>query len=869
MRRKLSSNLRKYGLPFTEVLHGIGDRGGAPRELSVKTVCEDIRKNKVSSVDVIAASTQQVFLDLDALPDEMKNQLPVYNGELVMTDHGVGCYTSRTASKRFNRRCEQLADAAERTSVLAMLLGTDYPQKRLETAWKTTIAHQFHDDITGTSLECCYKRNWNDYILAMNIFAEEYRASAAALSRYIDTSFVSGVPVLVVNPVQSERIETVKADINFETPPEFVRVFDFNGHERASQIVAKDSGHVTVAFSAVVPSCGCTVYDIRPSDKPCGLISNLSVSEKQLENEKYIVTLDNNGDIASVFDKVNNRECLGAPIRMAVFDFDGSALWPAWELEYKELAKAPQSFASRPTFEIIENGAASVAVKVKRTVRGSDVTQVISLSAEGERVDICNEVCWQSLRSLLKSVFTLSVSNPMASYDLGLGVIMRPNSNKKLYEVPAQMWADITAPDNSFGVSILSDSRIGWDKPDDNTLRMTGVYSPREAHRANSHLQDFGINRFSFALCSHSGTPDKLTQLQGAYFNQPLAAFKIAKSFIPVSPTLSLASVSDNGVLIRAVKKAEKSENIVVRVNECEGRAHNKVHLNLFGGIASADAILASEQVVSPATIYDGALVFDIKPYEVKSFMLTPAAVSRPESFLCEPLTLPYNITAFTGDDAETDDELPDESSLPKALKPEYIVCGNIRFYLDDKAVACKGQSLDLPPDTSSVYIVAASFEGDKRCRFELDGSPTELTVQSATEAVGAWDLYALKESGYIKKDTLAWHSTHTHRNSVDERGHQMYFFRYRIDLDGAKTLSLPDDPSIVILAASAVNRYPDAQCASELYDSLEKRNINFSLTPEQQEASVKTRLRGFRYKAKFGLGYARRRLIREIRQII
>ena len=76
-----------------------------------------------------------------------------------------------------------------------------------------------------------------------------------------------------------------------------------------------------------------------------------------------------------------------------------------------------------------------------------------------------------------KRSFRLAVSNPKASYDLGLGVIERGNNTPKLYEVPAQMWADITKVDGSCGVSILSDSKYGWDKPLDNCLRLTGIHT--------------------------------------------------------------------------------------------------------------------------------------------------------------------------------------------------------------------------------------------------------------------------------------------------------------------------------------------------------------------------------------------------------
>lgn len=49
-----------------------------------------------------------------------------------MQNHGVGGYTSRAIGKRWNRRCEELADISERAGVISSYLGlTDYNQMQL------------------------------------------------------------------------------------------------------------------------------------------------------------------------------------------------------------------------------------------------------------------------------------------------------------------------------------------------------------------------------------------------------------------------------------------------------------------------------------------------------------------------------------------------------------------------------------------------------------------------------------------------------------------------------------------------------------------------------------------------------------------
>lgn len=884
--RKLRSNMRKYDLPFTSVLHGIGDRGGAPREESVKVVLNEARRNKSSKVDVIPASTDQVFRDMESLlTAEQKAKLPVWNDELVMTDHGAGCYTSRTVSKRWNRRAELLADTAERaTATAAVLTGYAYPQEVLDTAWKRIIAHQFHDDITGTSLEVCYKRNWNDYILSLNQFAEEYRAAVACIANEMDTSFAKGTAVVVANPVQSlgNRTGTVTAELRFADPCEHVRVLNAAGDEVAAQVIEKRAKSLVIAFCAEVPSIGYTAYDVRSSGVPCALTSDLTVTERTLENAKYTVALDENGDIASVFDKTLNRELLSKPVQLALHDYDGAGTYPAWELSYKEVMAPPREYAAKPSFSIIENGPARIAIETVRHAAGSVFKQIISLDAAGETVNVYNEIDWRSLRTLLKTEFPLTAANKKASYDLGLGVIERMNSRASLYEVPAQNWADITDAGGEFGVSIFSDSKVGWDKPADNTLRLTGIHSPRSAYRDAQHMLDFGLNRYSFAVYSHAGSWQNGTQQAAIEFVQLMNAFVVPASPGRLGTEYSFCSVSDKAVLIRAIKKAQSSDETIVRVNEGEGNDRQAVRLRIGEGITAAREVWATEEERGTAQVESGELVFDIKAFEPKTFALT---IKKEKANLCAmkatSLDLPFNLNAVTTNANRAAGALPNGHSLPNGhfmpgeQFPMGIICGGVRFQTGStadgamNALTCKAQHIPLPPGFTMLHIIAAAFDGDCQAEFVPGGTPVRVKIQSADERPGAWDLLNLGEAGYIKKDTLAWHSTHAHSKDGDVYGKQIYFFKYSFQIPAdAREIVLPMDEKIVLLAATVTVDEPQAVCATELYDSLEKREIPFALTPEQDFAAKNNKRGHARSRRKFLLTYAKNRVKREIAQM-
>ena len=173
--------------------YGVGDTGGSPTIQSVRTVQRSVLSD--GPVRIISAETDRMFKDY--LPYEAHSELPVWKSELLMDVHATGCYTSQAAMKLFNRRNELLADAAERSAVIADWAGTSsYPKEFLTDAWKRFIWHQFHDDITGTSIPRAYEFSWNDELISMKHFANVMTTSVGAFSRLLDTQ-VKGTPLQI------------------------------------------------------------------------------------------------------------------------------------------------------------------------------------------------------------------------------------------------------------------------------------------------------------------------------------------------------------------------------------------------------------------------------------------------------------------------------------------------------------------------------------------------------------------------------------------------------------------------------------------------------------------------------------------------
>ena len=78
---------------------------------------------------------------------------------------------------------------------------------------------------------------------------------------------------------------------------------------------------------------------------------------------------------------------------------------------------------------------------------------------------------------------------------------------------------------------------------------------------------------------------------------------------------------------------------------------------------------------------------------------------------------------------------------------------------------------------------------------------------------------------GYIKRADVAWYASHHHTpDGLNEPYQYSYLFAYAIDLPAnARTLTLPDNANIRVLAVSVAEGNPEVKPAQPLYDTLTK----------------------------------------------
>ncbi|MCD6288190.1 MAG: alpha-mannosidase [Candidatus Hydrogenedentes bacterium] len=837
---RLDENRERSGLPIDLFYMGGGDknnadRGGSPQTVSLETLEKCYATE--GPVNVIAGPADLMFR---AITDEQAKKFPTWHKDLLLIEHSTGVLTSQSYMKELNRNGELLADAAERAAVSANLLnGAVYPADALNHAWGLTLRNQFHDTLPGTSIPKAYEYAWNDGIISLNQFAGAYTDAVGALARSLDTDVPAGVPLVVYNPLSVAREDLVEASVPAElADAKSITAMDARGQALPTQLTTGWDGKRHVLFYAKLPPVGAAVYALREGKPPKGNGGDLKVSNRLLENADYTVRIDKNGDIASIFDKRVGKELLEKPAQLEFLeDFPKSK--PAWHIDWKDIKEPPRSVAANPvSVRVIEKGPLRVAVEVVRENDGSKIAQRIRLSAgaDGSRVEVANQIDWKSRGTLLKAAFHLTASNPKATYNLDLGTIQRGNHHEIQYEVPSHAWIDLTDSSGTYGVSLLTGSKYGSDKPDDNTLRLTLLHSPdtqdwedetRDRGRTKEmRWQDWGRHEFSYAITGHLGDWRTGTHWEAQRFEQRPAAFVVPRYEGNKATSFSLLNIDTRQVNVQAVKMAENGSGVVVRLQELTGRPCTGVALSAARPITAAEEIDGVERPLGKKlAVHNGTLNMDFTPYELKTVLLTiPGPDAKTDT---QPVTLKYDCDVFSYNSDREDGNFDGKgSTYPAEMIGDTVQLGNVAFSIgprkdgENNAVACRGQSIELPAGATVLHMLA-SADVDTDVVFRAGGIDFPLTIGGWSGYMGSWDnrefegfvaelSYSLRNDlkrivpAYVRDQRVAWCASHRHLPATDTLYEYGYLFAYRIELpEGATSVTLPNSPFVRIVAMS------------------------------------------------------------------
>ncbi|HOO55278.1 MAG TPA: glycoside hydrolase family 38 C-terminal domain-containing protein [bacterium] len=611
---------KTHGINENFVIFGVGDHGGGVTRQHLDRAFA-LKDNDIYP-EIKFTSAENYFNHL--LDLSKKHEFPTWNDELYLEYHR-GTYTTQAKTKRNNRWGQIQMLIAEQFATIANSMGMVYPQQKLFDGWYWILLNHMHDILPGSGINSVYKDTDRDYAKQQRLAKEIISESFDTIGSRINTSG-DGQAVVIYNTLAWSRDGIVK--ISLEKLPENPAVINPSGKIIPSQIIELSNDKQQLIFIARdIPSLGYATYRVVSKPGAAAPQTNLSCNGTTLENSFLKVELDpKSGDIKSIFDKVNNNEIIKSQQGGNILQLyeDKPKNYDAWNIGI-----GAEKYLDRlGDVELVEAGPVRYTLKSEKRVGDgvSTFDRYITLYNDWPMVDGSIRVNWQERNVIAKLAFNLNMMNETAWFEIPYAAIERPAIQKTpaeqaKWEVSAQKWVDYTDRSGKFGVSLLNSSKYGYDVKN-NVLRMTLLRSPT----APDPLADRGKHYIPYALYPHSGDwRDADTPRKGYEFNYPLFSILTENHGGELPTSKSFYSCEPSNVILSVVKKAEKSEDLVIRVVELEGKdATAEITLPVTPkSVHEINLIEDDIENGSDVKIEGNRIIVDVKHFEIKTLKVS------------------------------------------------------------------------------------------------------------------------------------------------------------------------------------------------------------------------------------------------------
>ncbi len=575
--KELAELWSRYGVRDLITLIGVGNHGGGALRADVETMKAIMQERETAGSSKPAAVQFSKPSTFEKALKERPGRYPVFAGEITPTIRGV--YTTAGGIKDGNRRSECLLMSLEKFSALAWKMGAleRYPQGDIFDSWKKVMLNQFHDTISGTDIPPAQADALQLYQEVLQGGQEHLERALGAIAAQVDTRG-EGVPLVVFNPLAWRRSGPVEASLELDGPVRSLRLSGPKGEDVPVQITARQdqegSHRVSFVFLArEVPSLGYSLYRVFPDEAGLPGYEELKATPLSLENGLLRLSLNPaTGNLKSVYDKAAGRESLagGEGNRVQIIEDYGDSegfldnrdldhehlhTWdgPSWDTE------------PNPEIKLIESGPVRAVLRVKQKYGLARLTQEIILYAGSAQADFRLFLDWEGRNKMVKVAFPLNVKADQATYEIPYGTISRQNLGQ---EQNAQQWADLSA--GGYGASLVNDNRYGYDIRG-SVVRLSVLRSP---DHPSFVTDEAGVHRVGYALYPHRGDwRGAGTVKRGYELNNPLIARAESVHGGGLPAQKSFLSLEPENVILTVLKKAEDSDDLVLRLYESAGKA--------------------------------------------------------------------------------------------------------------------------------------------------------------------------------------------------------------------------------------------------------------------------------------------------------
>ena len=583
---------------------GYGDGGGGP---SYQMLEKAKRLKDFPGLPKSEFATAESFFKE---AEKCEKDLEVWNDEMYYEFHR-GTYTSQANVKKNNRKGELFLRKTEIACTMAkILLNKEYPAKEIGNVWKKLLTNQFHDILPGSSINQVYKDCEKIYA---DIFASAGKIYDEAIEALNSALGLKDNQVAVWNFLGTENSGSVCVSF----PGDYTYIEDSSGNKVKCNVINTDCYSEFLFTAENIPAMGVKIYTAKREETAS---YSGKATKNLLENAYLKLTLDDDGNILSLYDKKAEREVFTSEKvsnLLTIFE-DIPHRESAWNIDMEYKNKYWELIKSESSLLLEDNEVRSVVRTVKKFNK-STITQDIILEKDARRVDFVTHVDWYETQRMLKAAFYTDILSPKATYEIQFGSIERPTHyntsyDRAKFEVCGHKWADLS--EGLYGESILNDCKNGYDIKD-NCMRLTLLRAPNFP----DPVGDKGVHDFVYSIYPHENDWRLGGTVKEAYkLNVPMEAHR-GLGGDKLIDLQSFVSTNKENVIIDTIKGAEDNDGIIIRVYESQG-ARVKAKLNFSFDISSATETNLMEVNEQDIEIKERCFEFNIKPYEIKTFRI-------------------------------------------------------------------------------------------------------------------------------------------------------------------------------------------------------------------------------------------------------
>lgn len=486
-------------------MFGYGDGGSGCTEEMIELMH---RFDKLSIMPKCEHMNGSEFLEKNL---KNNDSLEIWDGELYLEMHR-GTFTTKSEMKRANRRLEYKLRDAE---ILSVLRGENNTEKLTE-IYKKLLINQFHDILPGSHIHPVFEDAMADY--------NEIESS-------LDEIIGTGKKYFNTLNIKRDALTFVK---------------NKNG----------SSTRYGVKGNWIIPN----IPALSSSNLRASIYKNewLSVGEN-VETPFYIINFNDDGSIASLYDKELDREWVDGDFNKLKIYTDNPGNYDAWDIlpNYKD--KQIEIKTEKP-LELVEKDGESATFKTVLATEKSTWTMLIRVFRRSRGIEVESIVDWNEKHRLAKVELGCNVLTRKALCDTSAGYIERDTHKntswqQARFETCHHKWADMSEADA--GIALINDGKygIGFDKNIMSLSLLRATIRP-------DVTSDMGVHNFCYMIMPHSDNAVNAGINNVALqYNSPLIKADAQYNGCDFAP-----------LYLQAMKRAEDGSMTVIRLSEQDGK---------------------------------------------------------------------------------------------------------------------------------------------------------------------------------------------------------------------------------------------------------------------------------------------------------